>query len=188
MINDLFFKEFPVIESNRLILRKITIDDAPFIYEIRSNDEVMKFMDSNPHLSIQDSKKFIEKGLQTYSKKEGIFWSIINKDSKVHMGDIAIWKIIRDDHRGEIGYTLLPQFWGHGYMSEALSSIIKFGFQELKLHSFQAEINPENENSKNLLRKIGFKKEAYFVENRFFNDRYYDSEIYSLLEKYYTPK
>ena len=68
-------------------------------------------------------------------------------------------------------------------MSETMSTIVEFGFNELNLHSIEANINPSNNPSRKLLLNSGFKKEAYFRENYFHDGKYLDSEIYSLLAK-----
>jgi ribosomal-protein-alanine N-acetyltransferase len=68
-------------------------------------------------------------------------------------------------------------------MHETLKRMAKFGFNNMKLHSIEANVNPGNEKSKRVLEKIGFKKEAYFRENYLFNGKFLDSIIYSLLEK-----
>jgi ribosomal-protein-alanine N-acetyltransferase len=60
--------------------------------------------------------------------------------------------------------------------------LLKFGFRGLNLHSIEANINPQNENSKGVLEKIGFQKEAYFRENYYYKEKFLDSEIYCLLE------
>ena len=188
MINNIHFENFPYLESERLIFREFTINDATDIQCIRSNDKVMDYMDSEPHRTVKDSENFISKNLDRYKNKEGLFWAIIEKSENKFIGDFAFWNIIRENHRAMIGYTLKPQFWGKGYMTETLSQLIKFGFSDLNLHSFEAEINPKNINSEKVLVKTGFKKEAYFKENRYFNGEYLDSEIYSLLEKDFRHK
>ncbi len=182
MINDIHFENFPNLESERLIFRKFNLNDAVDIQFIRSNDKVMDYMDSVTHKTIEDSENFILKNFDSYKNKNGIFWAIIEKTKNEFIGDFAFWNIKRENHRAEIGYTLKPEFWSKGYMTETLTRLIEFGFKDLKLHSFEAEINPKNKNSEKALLKIGFKKEAYFKENRYFNGEYLDSEIYSLLE------
>lgn len=107
---------------------------------------------------------------------------LIEKTSGKFIGDFAYWKIDNKNSRAEIGYALKPEFWGKGFMKEAMIQIINFGFNDLKLHSIEANINPGNENSRGILTKLGFKKEAYFRENYYFNGEYLDSEIYSLLK------
>ncbi len=188
MINDIHFEIFPQLESERLIFRAFDLKDATDIQLIRSDDKVMSFMDSEYHKTIKDSENFILNNFDRYKNKSGIFWAIVEKTENKFIGDFAFWNIIRENHRAEIGYTLKPDFWSKGYMTETLNRLIEFGFNDLKLHSFEAEINPKNMNSEKALLKIGFKKEAYFKENRYFNGKYLDSEIYSLLETEFREK
>ena len=97
------------------------------------------------------------------------------------IGMAGLWRIMKEHHRAEIGYTLLPELWNKGLMSEVLKKIIHFGFYEINLHSIEANINPENLASKKVLEKAGFKQEAYFRQNYFYNGQFLDSAIYSLI-------
>jgi ribosomal-protein-alanine N-acetyltransferase len=182
MINDSHFDKFPHLESERLLFRKFEIEDAVEIQAIRSDEMVMKFMDSNRHDTVQYSEKFVARNMEAYQNKEGLFWAIIDKASGEFAGDFSFWRLDRANCRGEIGYSLKPQFWGKGYMPEAMRVLLKFGFKGLNLHSIEANINPQNENSKSVLEKIGFQKEAYFRENYYYKEKFLDSEIYCLLE------
>lgn len=188
MINTVYFKEFPVLETQRLILRKFTPEDAKEVLSMRSDQKIMHHMDSNPHQSIEQSEDFIRENLSTYAEGKGIFWAITEKDSGLFIGDFAFWRIDSKNLRAEIGYTLKPDFWGRGYMKEAMDAAIEFGFNKLHLHSYEANINPKNANSRKILERTGFKKEAYFRENYYFDGRFLDSEIYCLLEKDFTPR
>ncbi len=181
MINEIYFKDFPGLESKRLLFRKLELTDAPEVQLIRSDEKVMIYMDSERHNTIQYSENFISRNLKMYEDKTGIFWAIIEKSSNRFVGDFAFFKIDSKNSRAEIGYTLKPEFWGMGFMKEAMCTIFNFGFRDLNLHSLEANINPENDNSRAILRKMSFKKEAYFRENYFYNGDYLDSEIYSLL-------
>jgi ribosomal-protein-alanine N-acetyltransferase len=182
-INLKYFKDFPKLESERLRFRKLDIDDAPDIFFIRSNPQVMQFLDSAPHETVRDTVSHLKITHETYQKGEGIFWAIELKETGAMLGDFAFWRIVFRHCRAEIGYTLKPQFWGKGYMNEAMQTLVQFGFQKLNLHSLEANINPANELSRKLLLKTGFKKEGYFRESFQFKGQFLDSEIYSLLEK-----
>lgn len=182
MINEIYFKGFPVLESERLLLRKLNMTDSQELQIIRSDERVMKYMDSERHNTLEFSENFVSENLAMYTQKRGLFWAIIEKSSQSFLGDFAFWKIDSKNSRAEIGYTLKPEFWGKGFMKEAMIEIINFGFNQFNLHSIEANINPENDNSRGLLKKMGFQKEAYFRENYFFNGNYLDSEIYSLLK------
>ncbi|UZH54945.1 GNAT family N-acetyltransferase [Salinimicrobium tongyeongense] len=188
MINEQYFQEFPELKTSRLFLRKQELKHAAALQQLRSNEDVMKFMDSDKHEDIETSEAFIRRNLKSFEKKTGFFWAITAAVSGNYMGDIILRKIDRTNARAEIGYTLHPDYWGHGYMKEAMREVISFGFNELGLHSIEANINPANETSRALLLKIGFMKEAYFRENYYYNGKFLDSEIYSLLEKDFLVK
>ena len=182
-INTTVFKEFPEFESERLIFRRIVHGDANDIFLIRSNNKVMRFMDVPWHHSISDAEKLINSVEESYKNKTGISWGIVEKHSNSFIGYIGFIRIYPDHCRAEIGYALKPEFWGKGYMYETINKLVRFGFEEMKLHSIEANVNPLNEKSKKVLERVGFKKEAYFRENYFFNGKFLDSVIYSLLEK-----
>ncbi len=183
MINEAHFTTFPLLKTERLLLRATTLEDAPALQRIRTNPKVMEYMDTYYHDTLQVSKDFINYNLDAYANKKVIYWMLEKKASGTTIGDFSFWKIDDKHHRAEIGYTLDPDFWGNGYMKEAMLRLFSFGFKDLNLHSFEANINPKNGNSKNILLKLGFQKEAYFRESFFYNGEYLDSEIYCLLER-----
>jgi ribosomal-protein-alanine N-acetyltransferase len=76
---------------------------------------------------------------------------------------------------------LLYDFQGKGIMQEAMSAVIKYGFEKMNLHSIEANVNPANESSIKLLERNDFIKEAYFKENYFYDGKFLDTAIYSLL-------
>lgn len=181
-INDLVFCTFPNLESERLVFRNFKNSDAKDIYYLKTDSRVMKHMDSTKHKSLDDSLKVIKKNQSSFNDKSGINWAIIEKSTNKFIGYFGFWRLFRDNCRGEVGYSLKPEYWGKGYMFEAMSTLIDFGFKKLHLHSIEANINPNNQNSEKLLVKFGFKKEAYFRENYLFEGVFLDSVIYSLLE------
>jgi len=182
-INKNLFKSFPEFETERLRFRKIYVSDAKEIFLIRSNDNVMRFMDVPRHHSISDSEKLIETAEESYKNETGMNWAIIEKHSQSFIGYIGFIRIFSEHCRAEIGYVLKPEYWGKGYMFETINRLVRFGFEEMKLHSIEANVNPLNERSKKVLERVGFKKEAHFRENYLFNGEFLDSIIYSLLEK-----
>lgn len=182
-IDKSIFKSFPELESQRLLYRKILLIDAKDLFLIRSNDDVMRFMDVTRIESIDDAENLIGSVNEAYKKQTGINWAIVEKKSNTFIGYFGFFRIIPEHCRAEIGYALSPEYWGKGYMHETLNKMLRFGFKTMKLHSIEANVNPENAKSKKTLEKIGFKQEAYFRENYLFNNRFLDSLIYSLLEK-----
>ncbi len=181
-INELVFETFPELESERLFFRAYKKEDAKTLLNLRSHKDVSKYMDTTIPKHIEDTEKRIEDCLNAFNENRGITWAIIEKESNTLIGDFGIWRIDQQNSRGEIGYILHPNFWGKGYMSEAMNTLICFGFNDLNLHSFEANVNIENKSSKALLLNFGFKLEAYFRENFYYDGQFLDSEIYCLIK------
>lgn len=177
------FSPFPVIETERLLLRRITNDDVNEIFELRSNPETMKYIprplvknndEALAHITMIDDK---------VNDNTGINWAITLKDNPKLLGIIGYYRLQPENYRAEIGYMLLPEFHGKGIISEAVMRLIRYGFQDLKLHSIEAVIDPENIASEKVLQKCSFVKEAHFKESDFWDGQFRDKVIYSLLEK-----
>lgn len=181
-INDDVFSVFPKLDTERLLLAEFEKSDAEELFMMRSDERVLKYLDRDPHKSVAESELMIEGMIKTYNNKEGINWMMRNKDTLNVIGYIGYWRMRKEDVRAEIGYAMKPEYWGNGYMQEALSKVIDFGFNQFCLHSIEANVNPANASSIKLLEKFGFKKEAYFKEDYFYNGKFLDSAIYSLLE------
>lgn len=175
------FSSFPLLETQRLILREICENDIEFLFKLRSNPTVMKYIGKHPMRNIHEAIEMYELIKNNQKENKGITWVIELKKTKTVIGNIAIWRIDAEHHRGELGYMLLPEYFNQGYMNESLHVVLQYGFHTINLHSFEANINPFNTDSKRLLEKNNFVKEAHFKENYFFNGQFEDSAIYSLL-------
>jgi ribosomal-protein-alanine N-acetyltransferase len=179
--NDDVFKKFPVLETDRLVLREITRKDVNEIYEVRSSKEAMKYFGKEPIKNLCEAEEMIKELDSSFLKKEGIRWGIVIKISNRLIGSGGIWRIMKDHLRGEIGYELSPDYWRQGIMFEALTAVLKFGFEKMNLHTIEANIDPENTASEKLLEKLGFKKEGHTTESYYFNGIFTDTAIYSLV-------
>ena len=175
------FNPFPVLFTPRLVLRQILEDDVHEVFVLRSNKEVMQFIDRPLAASAEDALELIKKITGSINNNEGITWAISLQNDATLIGTIGFWKIDKENHRAEIGYLLHPGHQQKGIMQEAVAAVRSYGFSAIKLHSIEANINPANMASKKLLEKNGFVQEAYFKENYYYNGRFLDSAVYSLL-------
>lgn len=176
------FSNFPVLETERLILKEITIAHAEALYAMRSHPEIMKYIDRPIPKSVEDVHTLIHRMQLMKEKGDGISWGIFLKEApEEKIGNIGFFRIIAEHYRAEIGYMLALEHHRRGYMLEAMKKVIDYGFSAMRLHSIEANINPENNASRQLLKKAGFVTEDYFRENYFLNGRFIDSEILSLL-------
>ena len=176
---ELNFDPFPTLETYRLLLRKISSEDAEDIFLLRTNEDAMKYI-NKPKLKLVDDAVEL---IKVMNSPDRIQWGItVKKENKI-IGTIGYHRIEKEHYRAEIGYMLAPQYWNAGLMSEAISKVIDYGFNEIKLHSIEAIINPGNTISRKILQKFNFIKEAYFKENFFFEGKFFDSEVYSLVKR-----
>ena len=180
MLN-LSFKPFPLIETERLRLRKISRKDVNEIFFLRSDKRVLHYLDKAPAKTKKDAYDFIKIVHDAEKNADGITWGITLKNKSTLVGTIGFWRMQKEHYRAEIGYILHPDYWGKGITQEAITVVIKYGFEVMKLHSIEANVNPDNAASIRLLEKNGFVREAYFKENYYFDGKFLDSAIYSLI-------
>ena len=179
---ELSFSPFPQLFSERLLLRAITQNDAEQVYRLRSNDTSMQFLDKAPFQSVTEALLLIKKIEDDINNNVGITWAITLKENpELLIGTIGLWRFMKEHYRAEIGYMLLPEYCRKGYMKEAITQVIHFSFNNINVHSIEANINPQNLASATLLQSVGFIKEAYFKENYYYDGRFLDSAIYSLV-------
>jgi len=177
------FPEFPVIETERLILRGFTMDDIDAVYKLRTDRDIMKNIYKDPMQTRQEAIEMIKKMNDDYASYNGVNWGITIKPNPTIVGGVGFWRIIREHYRAELGYSLLPPFWGKGYISEAVKAVLDIGLGPLNLHSIEANIDPVNLASAKILEKNGFVKEGYFKEDFFFHGEFFDTLTYGLVKK-----
>lgn len=182
------FSPFPTLTTERLILRQMDTTDIPLLYEMRSNPVVMQYIGRPIAKSIEDAEILYNTINDGLLKNESINWTVQYKDNKAMLGNFCYWRIDTHNHRAEVGYSLLQQHFGKKIGTEALNAVIHYGFNQLNLHSIEANTDPNNIASQKILESQGFENEANFKENFYFNGQFLDSKIYSLLQKNWKHK
>jgi [ribosomal protein S5]-alanine N-acetyltransferase len=179
------FSPFPNLTTERLLLREMVAADAPGVLRLRSDKEVMKYINRPLALTIADAEAWIGVVISTLQKAEGITWCMAMREKPSEfIGSIGLWRIEKENYRAEIGYMLDPSFQGQGIMSEAIQKVVDYGFRQMKLHSIEGCIDPRNIPSAKVLEKSGFVREAYFKENYYLNGGFADTAVYSILTPY----
>jgi ribosomal-protein-alanine N-acetyltransferase len=176
------FHPFPELQTERLLFRKLKLEDAAAIFEIRSDPQVMKYIPRPVAQTLADATAHIETVLTRINDNMGINWAIEEKQSNYLIGTMGFWRIEKENYRAELGYILNAKWQNRGIMHEALSVAIPFGFQQLQLHSIEAVIDPDNIASAKLLEKNNFRREGFFKENCFFEGKFLDAAVYSLVK------
>jgi len=175
------FSVFPVLESDRLLLRKVSDEDVAEIFLMRSDPENMKFIPRPLLQNHEDALAHIAMINDQIDANLGINWSVTVKGSDKMVGIMGFYRTQFEHYRSEIGYMIHPDFHGQGIVTEAIKLLIDYAFSAMGLHSIVAVIDPDNLASEKVLQKNGFTKEAHFRENEFYNGKFIDSVHYCKL-------
>lgn len=156
------FTPFPVLITERLILRKIRLEDAAEVFTLRSDTTVNEFIKREPALNKADAEAWITKILGFEERNESINWAITLKGESKSIGQICLWNIEAENDQAEVGYSLLPDYFGKGLMTEALSAVNRYGFDVMHLKRIDAFTQKGNERSIKMLEKNRFKRNYEF--------------------------
>jgi len=146
----------PLIETERLIIRHFTLDDAPFILELVNTPSWLAYIGNRNVNNIDDARKYLQNGpLKSYADNGYGGWMIQHKEQQVPIGQCGLYKrsyLTAPD----VGFAFLPQHEGLGYGQEAVRATLTWAQHQLKINNLFAIVQPNNERSIRLLEKTGF--------------------------------
>ena len=175
--------EIPTLPSERLVLRKPMEKDAFDQMLLFQDPEVMRFHGEEPYQSLQEVKDEINAFVELADKEDGMIWMIILKETDQCIGDIGFFKWDKVNFRCEIGFKLKRDCWGKGLMSEAVTMILDFLFNELNLNRVEGLVDPKNAPSQKLLRRLGFQMEGVLRDYECEKGKFRDLQMNSLLKR-----
>ena len=160
----MFPREFPVLETERLVLRQPRPGDAPAIFAILSDPETMRYMDTPPMGDVGEAEAMIARAAERFAAGDSLKWAVTLRDRDELIGECTLFRIHSDSRRAEIGYYLGRSHWGNGYNHEALTRIVDYGFDDLGLNRIEADLDPQNVASAKAVRRLGFVDEGLLRE------------------------
>jgi len=188
MIGYDFYGYMPVLETDRLRLRKLAMRDASDIFEYSRDPLVAKYVLWEAHRSIGESRAYLRYMLRKYRMNEPASWGIEHKESGKIIGTIGFMWIQSDNAAAEVGYSLARAHWGQGIMTEALQAVIAYGFNSLRLNRIEAIHEPENPASGAVMRKCGMQFEGRLRQKLCNKGRYADVDLYAILKSDFKNK
>lgn len=169
------------LKTNRLLLRYFTSSDLNFVHQHFSNPKVTAFLyDNEPAETIDAAREILDWCMDSTSKTH-VRWCITQIDGTNPIGTCGFHRYDSTNNAAEIGYDLFPDYWNNGYMSEALTEMLSYGFENLGLNRIYAYVFINNTASNKLLEKLGFSLEGVLREKHYYKGKYYDHNLYSLL-------
>ena len=151
------FTPFPILITERLILRQLVISDEQEIFTLRSDSEINKYLDRQVSNTIEDARNFINKVNENINKNDSLYWAITLGDKNILVGTICLFGFSDENSKCEIGYELLTNFQGQGIMKEAAEKVIDYAFNTIKVQKIEAFLHRDNQSSIKLLDKFSFR-------------------------------
>ncbi len=178
-----YFARLPVLETDRLILRKMTMRDAPSVYHYARDPEVARHVLWEAHQSVWDSRAYIRYLLSQYRNGEPGSWGIELKETGRIIGTIGYMSFSPDNAAVEVGYSLAQEYWGQGLMTEALTAVIGETFRTLRLHRIEAMHFTDNPASGRVMAKCGMQHEGHLRERICCKGIFRDVEMWAILRR-----
>ncbi len=175
------FKSLPILETQRLRLRKLSMRDAGDVFEYASVPEVAEHVTWEYHRNISDTMHYLRFITQQYEDGIPSPWGIIHKDLGKLIGTIGyhVWSL--PNKCGEVGYALSREYWNKGYITEAFREVIRYGFERMRLNRIEATCKLPNTASERVMIKCGMSYEGIMRKKLFAKGEFHDLKLYSLL-------
>ncbi len=153
--------DFPVLQTPRLLLREIIHADAPDLLSIHADQEAQRFMFCSPMQDLEEAHGWVSRFAQEcQGLVPAVRWGIVRRADNAFLGTCGMYDWVQNWHRCSVGYALGRFAWGQGYMSEALTEVLRWMFGPLEIHRVGVEIHGDNTASLRLVQRLGFQVEG----------------------------
>lgn len=179
------FHDTPVFKTERLLLRQLSPSDAEDYFEMASSPLVTAQSTWKRHVSLEDSKSYIEKIMQRYEKQEEYHWAIVYQQTGKVIGRTGLIRIDPEHDKVELGYVLSHHYWNQGIVTEATRAVIDFAFRELGINRVEARCNAHNTGSYRVMEKLGLTFEGLLRQQLKIHGTYVDQRMYAIIRDDY---
>jgi [ribosomal protein S5]-alanine N-acetyltransferase len=170
----------PILETERLVLRRMAAYDAPALHTMLSDAETMRYWSSLPHATMAETEAWVADGIAAMARGDGHDFVVLAENRLI--GRIAFWT------GNEIGFLFSRDVQGRGYASEAARAVLHFGFAELGFSSVRADVDPHNARSLKLLEKLGFQRTGTAARTFKIGEHWVDSVYLELMAKDFAAR
>jgi ribosomal-protein-alanine N-acetyltransferase len=174
---------FPELHTPRLRLRALTPADAPALLRIHADTDWMRWYGIDPVRDLSEAEQLAELFAGWFASGAGFRWGLEKKDDGALIGSCGLFRWNRSWRNCALSYEIARDCRRRGYMREALSAVLDYGFDFMQLHRIQAETHPDNAASIALATRLGFRFEGVHREQGYWNGRFHDLHCYALLEQ-----
>jgi len=169
------------LRTERLLLRPFRDSDAPALFAMFSDERVTRYLARPPWTSVDQANTYIATCNAALAAGESVRLGLETLDGGALIGECVLFHFAEESRRAELGYSLAPDAWGHGFMQEAARAMLDFAFADLGLNRIEAEIDPRNGPSARILERLAFRREGLLRERWIVAGEVSDSGLYGLL-------
>jgi RimJ/RimL family protein N-acetyltransferase len=173
----------PVLESERLRLRALAARDAEEVYALYADRAAVRFAYAPPMNDLEDARRVIDETIALAQARSLFHFGVADREGDRIIGHATLFNWDGPQRRAEIGYSIRRNLWGQGFGSEAVTTLIAFGFERLDLRRIEADADPRNAASIRLLEKLGFVREGYLRERWEIDGEIQDAVYFGLLRR-----
>ena len=157
------FLPFPELRTERLLLRQLKQTDVNQVYILKSDEDVLRYLGNPKYEDPMEAQRFIDKINKGISTNTWVYWALSIKGSDKLIGTVCLWNLSKDESAADIGYELLPEYQGQGFMLEAVTAALNYAF-DTGFKTVYAILSSDNQNSLKLLKRSGFICKSTFQE------------------------
>lgn len=177
------FNHHPELGTERVLLRKVRLNDADELYAYGSDPDVSRFVGWDTHQSIEDAEAYIGLTLEKYEQGQLADWAIEHRGDHKFIGTVGYLWWETHEAAAEIGYVMAKPYWGQGIMTEVVRAVMCFGWDTMGLNRIQAHTEEENVGSRRVLEKCGLQYEGRLRERVRSGDQFVDLFLYAALRR-----
>ena len=174
-------KKFPIIKKGRVLLRQFVDSDLENVFKGLSHPDVIKYYGVS-YNTLEETKEQMKFFANLVQNETGIWWAICSADNKIFYGAGGLNNLSIKHQKAEIGFWLMPEFWGRGIMKEVMPIICDYGFTILGLHRIEGFVEADNGNCKNVLAKLDFELEGTMKDCEMKNGKFISLDIYAKIK------
>ena len=176
------FNNWPTLKTPRLRLRPLQPSDAEEAFRVLSNTTAMKYYGTPPHINLEfTQKQFIDITLSRFKHRDAVSFVVTLKDEDKYIGHISAMQFDRVFKFAELAYIIDEEYWGQGIATEAVTKVVDFLVNTMKIHKIRAGFFANNIASKKVLQKAGFKQEGYLRDNALLDGEFEDEYVMAFL-------
>ena len=172
--------KFPLLETERFYLRQFRDSDIENVFKGLSHRDIIKYYGVN-FTTLEATKEQMAWFAALEKNETGIWWAVCSTADDIFLGAVGLNDWSKEHKKAEIGFWLLLENWGQGIMTEAIPLVLDYAFNQMGLHRIEGYVESENNNSKKVLTKFGFKLEGTMKDCEIKNGKFISLDIYAKL-------